>query len=531
MTPSSAVAAFPLTVTPRSSYRSDLVPTDGNNAIVRTLEAPGHLTLDSNADIKGNVYVVGDLHLDSNARIRKDAFSNGDITMDSNSTIQGNAWAVGSISARGNGRINGTTNPNQPTEMAPYEDCDPLGIDSHIATNAGHITSVNNDNALNSPPIDTAYNNSSNGNTNFAAGDYYFSSFEMDSNAEVTLLSGDHVWHVEGNFLLNSNSKIIMSAGATLEIYITGRFVLESNTEIENPGKPADLLIFSSATDNSLGDDDDAEFQMLSNTGIKAVTYAPRAHVVYNSNSDAYGAVRGRWAQMDSNADFFYDETLADEAEFNSPINLGYKIVYWTEQAYESYENLNTATSSTTTSGTTSTTTVIGSTTTSSSSSSSSTGNQTTNSSSSTTALPNTTTAPLVFSASSFAVNDGDKRFSFTLRNDSTFVCTIEGIDLTSWPNGNGKFEKLEIGGDQVSDGNPAKAPASINNGSGASQSWKDDSNSRRRFSSNQSKRLDFLFKNNGKTGSYVLTIRFSGGCEDLSINHTFSGWIWGQFD
>ena len=74
-----------------------------------------------------------------------------------------------------------------------------------------------------------------------------------------------------------------------------------------------------------------------------------------------------------------------------------------------------------------------------------------------------------------------------------------------------------------MSDGNPAKAPASINNGSGASQSWKDDSNSRRRFSSNQSKRLDFLFKNNGKTGSYVLTIRFSGGCEDLSINHTFS--------
>ena len=128
-----------------------------------------------------------------------------------------------------------------------------------------------------------------------------------------------------------------------------------------------------------------------------------------------------------------------------------------------------------------------------------------------------------VLSDISFSVSDGDKRFSFTLRNESTFVCTIEGIDLTSWPNGNGRFEKLEIAGNQVTDGDPAKAPASINNGSGASQSWKDDSQSRREFGSGASKRLDFLFKNNGKPGSYVLTIRFSGGCEDLSITHIAS--------
>jgi len=504
-----------------SSYNSSGVPTDGNNAIVRTLEPPGDLILDSNADVYGNIYVYGDFHMDSNARARKDVFVNGDITMDSNSDIYGNAWAGGSISPTGNADIHGTTNANQPGSLAPSEDCDPLGIDSFIATNAGHITAVNNTNSSNTPSMGTAFSSGGSTHTNVQAGDKYFSSFDMDSNATMTLEAGEHVWMVDGDFLLNSNSNITLAAGASLEIYITGRFVLESNTAIVNNGVPADLLIFSNATDNNLGDDDDAEVQMLSNSSFVGVIYAPEAHVVFNSNSDAYGAVRGRWAQMDSNADFFYDETLGELVETSQEVDLGYKIVYWTEQSYDSYTSLASAVATTTSGGVTTTSVTTSTTGSSTTTSSSTTASSTVVTTTGTGSAPTTTAGPS-FVASNFQRSAGDKRYTFTLTNTSGGTCTLEGVDFTSWPN-NGDFEKLDIAGNQVTEGDETGAPASINNGVGASQSWKSDSLPYREFPANQSRQLDFRFKNNAKKGTYIMTLRFSEGCDDLNVTHTFN--------
>jgi len=95
-------------------------------------------------------------------------------------------------------------------------------------------------------------------------------------------------------------------------------------------------------------------------------------------------------------------------------------------------------------------------------------------------------------------------------------------VEINSYPN-NGDFEKLDISGNQVTEGDPVGGSVNISNAPGSDQTWKSDSQQYREFSAGQSRQLDFRFKNNAKKGTYIMTLRFSTGCQDLSITHTFN--------
>ena len=108
-----------------------------------------------------------------------------------------------------------------------------------------------------------------------------------------------------------------LSSGSKLTVYVTGELEISSNT-IVNPGLPTDLMIYSS------GDEVDLD----SNATITGTIYAPNAAIDISSNSNALGAIKGKYINASSNAQFHYDEALGRLEGY--PV-LIYEIISWRE--------------------------------------------------------------------------------------------------------------------------------------------------------------------------------------------------------
>lgn len=363
-----------------SSYSSSGQATDGQNGSIGTSNANADITLSSNADIQGNVSAPGSLTMEGNAQIRKDANANngialnggniiagsantnGNITMDqatisgnanasgnisldhTRSKIEGAATAAGTITCRGgdcdssnitSDDINAATTPSIGDPVVPTTECDPLDLDT-LFDDADDIVTTNDNSELTAISENYPYNTttdsfSMNSNETYTMGasgnsrSYYFSNFSMDSNAQVDV-EGEVTLYVNGNFNLASNSLINFAGNATLTLYTTGNVVLGSNTSINNGGDPEDFKIYSNAESS---DNSDYKFNLNSNSGFYGVVYAPKAAVQINSNSDAYGAVRGKYVEMASNAEFHYDEDLQEISGGGTPN--GHEVVSWRE--------------------------------------------------------------------------------------------------------------------------------------------------------------------------------------------------------
>ncbi len=150
-----------------------------------------------------------------------------------------------------------------------------------------------------------------------------YTSFTMNSNATVTI-TGDVTLYINGNFSMNSNTRIVIAAGASLEIVMgNGVFNQSSNSAINNVGRnPKDLAF--------LGSSDFHLMNLRSNTAFYGVIYAPEATVDYSANSDLYGAVVCNYISMSSNAGIHYDESLASWTEYGTA-NSKYEVKEWQE--------------------------------------------------------------------------------------------------------------------------------------------------------------------------------------------------------
>jgi hypothetical protein len=324
-----------------SSYSSAGSPTDGKNGDIGTTNPNAHITLASNANIAGDVRATGNIPMDSNAIIQKNAYANGNVTMSSNAKIgtanmtepySYEAKAGGSISLYGNSVVYGSRSPNTTPAPVNAGPCDPLNIDNLFTNNAAPIQTTNNNGQLNTSfynAVSQTYSIGSNDtDTIGAAGQtksYYLTSFSTDSNTSVTI-QGNVTLYVNGNFSMNSNSNIIFATGATLTIYVTERFGLDSNTTINDGGIPANLRIYSnkqSATNS------DYQINLNSNSGFRGTVYAPKTAIEINSNAHIYGAARGKYVNMRSNGTFNYDEELGRLQGGGAPE--GYNLLYWRE--------------------------------------------------------------------------------------------------------------------------------------------------------------------------------------------------------
>jgi len=130
-----------------------------------------------------------------------------------------------------------------------------------------------------------------------------YSSFTIGGNASVTI-DGDVTLYVEGNFLMNSNSKLDISEDSEVEIILgNGFFMQSSNSSINNLSQdPKSLAIF--------GTPDFKDMTWRSNSQFYGVIYAPKAYIDFSANCDFLGSVICDYLHVSSHVAIHYDESL-----------------------------------------------------------------------------------------------------------------------------------------------------------------------------------------------------------------------------
>ena len=337
-----------------ASYSSSGAESNGDRGDIQTTNLDAAITVYNDADINGELRSTGTLILDSNSIIRRDAFATTGIEMLSQSHVYGSAWTNAAYTG-GYSHVTGdinqgpTVTPDPIVELTP---CDPLDLDT-IFADVDSIKTTNNNAELTAfcpGPGALCFDDAT--GTFFSSGtdavtigvtgvesDYLFYDFIADSDSTVTIL-GTVRFFVENNFKLIANSQLIFDPGATLKIYHEGQvdgddnalFFLDSNTVANDLGITSDFQLYSKAFNEEkepgLWEVGKEKITVNSNSGFYGLIYAPRAHVVINSNTSVHGSVRGSYITMDSNAAFWFDEDL-DNLFTSIPID--YELVYWAE--------------------------------------------------------------------------------------------------------------------------------------------------------------------------------------------------------
>ena len=204
--------------------------------------------------------------------------SNGDIDLDSNSGIFGDATpgTGDSVSTQSNSQVFGSTAPAPADLTLP-------AIDVPSLTSLGNLT-------LNS------------GTMNLAAGDYRYGRLRMEGNGTLNIEGPSTL--VFDRVTIDSNSIVrVDGAGGPVEVYVTGRYEQNSNTEFRPlSNDPVDLTLFVSGSGSTVTFD--------SNTSFTGRIYAPERKVMINSNSSIWGAVVSGEIESDSNGKIHFDERL-----------------------------------------------------------------------------------------------------------------------------------------------------------------------------------------------------------------------------
>ncbi len=146
------------------------------------------------------------------------------------------------------------------------------------------------------------------GSTTLPAGDYHFSSLDLSSGAELTIIGPARV--VLDDFLLRSNTKLTVDTdGGPVEIYATGNLQLASNSQlVTKTSRPRDMAFYISTDDVNTHPKPTIEFSAQSDyTGL---IYAPNAEVLVHAMFTVYGSVMARKVQMGANSAVHYDTSL-----------------------------------------------------------------------------------------------------------------------------------------------------------------------------------------------------------------------------
>ena len=319
------------------------------------VNATGNLTMNSSSNVLGNVNTAGSLSMISSARIYQNANATGNITMSSSSRIDGNAITVGTITMSsssnifGNATAGGTVIINSGSSVSGTvtqyytgysgyggvltSDCDPLDTPTFFNDNVTPIAS-DNDNGELSPLYYSIFTqsfslSSSSSYTLGVAGEskkYYFSSLSVASSSQLTV-TGNVTLYVNGNFSFNSSSDLVLASGAKLTAYVTGTISIGSSGKVNaaNDKKPANFFLWSSAISSN---NSDYKITFTSSSDVYAAIHAPQAAINISSSVDLYGAVRGKYINIASSADFHYDEALKNMSVGNPS---SYEIVSWRE--------------------------------------------------------------------------------------------------------------------------------------------------------------------------------------------------------
>lgn len=106
---------------------------------------------------------------------------------------------------------------------------------------------------------------------------------------------------------ITGNAQLILAPLSSLTVYVEGDFKIAGNG-VSNPNaRPGSFLLYGTNT-SAAGQ----AIHLAGNGALKAVVYAPEGDVKINGNGDVMGSIVGRTITLTGNADFHYDESLAE---------------------------------------------------------------------------------------------------------------------------------------------------------------------------------------------------------------------------
>ena len=223
-----------------------------------------------------------------------DIFSNGAIDIKNQGTIDGDIMVATADMTLGNVTVLGDQ-----TTYAETETPDPLGILNNGLLDSRFTSATlanNNDDPSISPYVtgttaapvlnlDTT--------VTLPAGDYYFSSITLGTNANI-IITGE------------------------VNIYLDGPLTTGNNTLLNSTGIPTNFSIYSRS---------DQPLYFQNNTNFRGLIYAPNAPVTFKNNLVLYGSVFANILEFQNGADIYYDTQM--KYKFFSPGDIHLPIVAW----------------------------------------------------------------------------------------------------------------------------------------------------------------------------------------------------------
>lgn len=165
-----------------------------------------------------------------------------------------------------------------------------------------------------------------------ADGKYYIEipSISLGGSDQLNITAGKNVVLMvtsTGNAIqVTGNGGINIATDSTLKIYTDGDIAIGGNgvsnggTTLETANQPIDFQIWGTKTSGT------QNIAIAGNGVLSAVVYAPQGAVTINGNGDIMGSVVADTIRLTGNADFHYDESLADFGAGNP-----YRVAAWKE--------------------------------------------------------------------------------------------------------------------------------------------------------------------------------------------------------
>ena len=259
------------------------------------------VTLDSNArtdsyDSTQGAY--GGSNIDSNGGIGTNATGSGSLALYSSTQVNGDG-VVGtggdpSTDITGASKITGSTSEGGCGQDFPQVTA-PSGLPNHGSINiSGNCPHDVADSVPHASSTNLTINTSR-----------QYSSIRVDSNDCIKIdTSGGDIELVTDSLQLLSNGHIDIVGSGTATIYVTGNpLTLDSNTRLNNNAEdPTQVTLY--------GTDGLTNVTFDSNSDFYGAIYTRKADISIDSDADIYGAVVAESVDLNSNAEVHYDEAL-----------------------------------------------------------------------------------------------------------------------------------------------------------------------------------------------------------------------------
>jgi hypothetical protein len=163
-----------------------------------------------------------------------------------------------------------------------------------------------------------------------ADGKFYYSATQVNFNNAVLTIGNNVVLRLTDTStsirIGGGSGELRINAGAKLEVYapgsidIAGKGIFNGGTTATTANQPASCQIWGTATSGT------QDIKIAGNGVLSAVVYAPQGSVKINGNGDVMGSVVANDITVVGNAQFHYDESLANMDSGNP-----YGITRWQE--------------------------------------------------------------------------------------------------------------------------------------------------------------------------------------------------------